>query len=319
MNLYKEIGGYLDLEIDDKDSFIHKNSILLNTARNCLEYILKAKKIKKIFISKYNCEVILEPLKKCGVKYEFYSIDKNFEVIEKINLKDGECLLYVNYFGLKDNYIKKLVKEYSKKLLVDNSQSFYSSVENNISTFYSPRKFFGVPDGGCLYVDKHLTQEFEVDCSYNKFSHLLKRTDLGAEFGYNDFKINDKLLNDQNIKAMSNITKKILNSLNYEKIKTIRLENFKYLHSVLCNKNELKIKPENISCPMVYPFLINNETLREKLIDNKIFIATYWPNIFDWCNTSEIEYYFAKFLLPLPIDQRYNLEDMKIIESVLKK
>lgn len=317
INSSKSIGGYFELEIEDKCSFIYNDSILLNSARNCLEYILKAKKIKRLYLSKYSCEAILEPIRKNHIEYEFYSIDKSFEIIDEIDLKKDEFLLYVNYFGIKDNYIKILSEKYSNKIIIDNSQAFYSKPEKNTATFYSPRKFFGVSDGGCLYVDYKIDKIFKTDYSYDRCSHLLKSVDSCTEFGYQDFKDNEESLNNQDIKNMSNLTKKILNSVNYERIKEIRLENFYYLHSVLKEKNELDICLEDMCCPMVYPFLINDNNLRKKLIDKKIFVATYWPNVFDWAKPEDDEFYLAKYLLSIPIDQRYNLSDMQLIINVL--
>jgi hypothetical protein len=54
------------------------------------------------------------------------------------------------------------------------------------------------------------------------------------------------------------------------------------------------------------------------LIKEKIFVATYWPNVFDWTLPDSMEYYLAKNIVPLPIDQRYNLDDMQYMVTVLK-
>jgi hypothetical protein len=57
--------------------------------------------------------------------------------------------------------------------------------------------------------------------------------------------------------------------------------------------------------------------LRKKLIDKKIFVPTYWPNIFEWCDRKEFEYELAEKIMPLPIDQRYRSEDMRrILEAI---
>jgi len=69
---------------------------------------------------------------------------------------------------------------------------------------------------------------------------------------------------------------------------------------------------------MVYPLLIENGLEEKKrLIENKIFVATYWPNISEWCNTNSFEYYLMENLLPLSIDQRYDKNVMnEIIEMI---
>jgi hypothetical protein len=67
---------------------------------------------------------------------------------------------------------------------------------------------------------------------------------------------------------------------------------------------------------MVYPFLGGPE-LRKRLIQEQIFVATYWPNIFDWCTPTDREWQLAEQLIPLPIDQRYGPAEMARILDVI--
>ena len=55
------------------------------------------------------------------------------------------------------------------------------------------------------------------------------------------------------------------------------------------------------------------ENLRAELIKNKIFVATYWNPQPE--NTQEGV--FQKYLLPLPIDQRYDRKDLSRILEVI--
>ena len=57
-------------------------------------------------------------------------------------------------------------------------------------------------------------------------SHLLKRIDSSAEDGYPDFVANDKILENQEIKLMSHLTRTILLSIDFERIKKQRRENY---------------------------------------------------------------------------------------------
>jgi hypothetical protein len=43
----KEIGGYLELDRYN-GSIFHKGAVALNCGRNCLAYLIKTKKIKKL-------------------------------------------------------------------------------------------------------------------------------------------------------------------------------------------------------------------------------------------------------------------------------
>lgn len=314
----KSIGGYFELELPNTVNDWGKDFIELNSARNCLEYILLARKSTKIYLAYYTCDVLLEPIKKLNINYEFYDIDFNLEpIFDYSKIKDSEIFLYTNYFGIKDKFINILCERLFDKIVIDNAQGFFSLPITGVDTFYSPRKFVGVADGGLLSSNKRINLDFEKDESYDRMSHLLKRIDLSAEEAYLDFCTNDRSLENQPIKLMSNLTKKILSTLNFDDIKKRRKENFAFLNEKLKENNLLKIDISEDSVPMVYPFRTKNKDLKKQLINKKIYCATYWPNVFEWCSEDTNSYILAEEIIALPIDQRYSINDMKkILENV---
>jgi len=311
------IGGYFGLELSKGIEF-HKSAIRLNTGRNALEYILLVNSYKKIYLPYFTCNVLLEPIKKLNIQVVFYSINKSFEpIFDYTKIKYDEAFLYTNYFGLKDDFVKTLSKNCTN-LIIDNAQAFYSKPLENIDSFYSPRKFFGVSDGAYLYCRKKLDTALEKDISYERFSHLLRRIDISAEDGYQDFVSNDKKLINQPIKQMSNLTQILLDSIDYNECATIRTENFDYLHKHLKNSNTLKINHGLKSVPMVYPYWCKDKNLREKLITHKIYTPMYWPNVLDWSKKGSLENKMTKGIVYIPIDHRYNIDKMKYIISTIK-
>lgn len=310
------IGGYFSLELPLREEF-HKNAIRLNSGRNCLEYILRTHGYKKVYIPYYTCEVILEPFKKLNIPYEFYHIDIHFEIRDLFTLKPDEALLYTNYFGLKQRYVEHLAEKTGSRLIVDNTQAFYAKPILGIDSFYTCRKFFGVADGAYLYTDKLLEDEFVQDESYDRMAHLLKRIDLSAEQGFADFRKVDDGLDNQPIRKMSKLSQRIMQSIDYEAAAKKRRENYQMLHEVLEKDNKLVLSLEDDAVPMVYPFLAPIKGLREILIDNKVFVARYWPNVLDWTNEKDIENHLAYQMQPLPIDQRYGREDMERILKII--
>lgn len=306
----KAIGGYFGLELRHGEHY-HKDAIRLNTARNCFEYVLRSRQYAKVYIPYYTCEVMLEPLNKLGVQYEFYSINGRLEPVVLPNLKENEAFLYTNYYGLKQDCVLKLASCFGNRLIVDNAQAFYAKPIHGIDTFYSARKFFGVADGAYLYTDKLLEEEFPQDESFDRMSHLLKRVDASAEFGFSDFRANDESLIGQPIMSMSNLTAAILESIDYDNAAKQRRENFLLLDSVLGGQNKIRFELNSDAVPMVYPYWTKDDSLRKKLIENKIFVATYWPNVCQWCQKGNMEQEFVSDLLPLPIDQRYGKQDME--------
>jgi hypothetical protein len=309
------IGGYLSLELNGNNSYKKENPncFLLNTARNCLEYILEASKYKLVYIPYFTCDVILEPFKKLNLNYKFYSINEKFEPVFDFNLLDkNEAFLYTNYFGIKDNFINELSKR-KINLIIDNAQSFFSQPLKEIDSFNSARKFIGVSDGAFLNTKKHLSRELENDMSFKRMDHLLMRFDLSAEEGYDAFLKNDKSLINQPIKKMSKLTESILKSVDYEYVKTRRIKNFMFLHNILKVSNKLNFDLNENQVPLVYPYWTSDLKLKSKLLNNKIYCATYWPNVKKWCNKKSLEYIFVDEIVYLPIDQRYDESDMELI------
>ncbi len=308
--MLKEIGGYLELEIGYQYDNIG-NSIALNSARNCLRYVIRAFNIKEIYVPFYTCPVVWQAVEQeddCSVK--FYHINESFMPVDDI--KEDAYILYTNYFGICAKNVKNLVKKY-KNLIVDNSQSFYMP-RYGIASFNSLRKFFGVPDGALLHTKQKLDVNFNKSTSWQRSLHLLKRLDISAAFGYQDFIDNDASLIGEDIKLISNLTKAIFNTIDIAKVKERRLENFKHLCMALTGINKLNIVLDSDDVPLCYPYMVDEAfLLRKRLIDNKIYIPIYWEDQ----QKGTVEYTFRNNILPLPVDQRYTVKDMDRILEVI--
>lgn len=309
----KSIGGYFELELPCPQPWLHDGALLLNSGRAALEYVLRALKPSLIYIPRFTCDVLLEPIERTGTAYRFYSITSELEVAGAVSPAQGELLLYTNYFGVMDAYCRKLAEMHGSRLLLDFSQALFSSPPAGAHTFYSPRKFVGAPDGGCLYTDASLTAELPRDASLDRYAHLIGRRDLGAEAAYAQFKANEAALVGEGLKKMSASTERLLSSIDFDRILRTRRDNFASLHDALGVANRLNVDLTATFGPMVYPFLCNHPDLRTTLVMNKVFAATYWPNVFEWCEEADIEWQLAANLLPLPIDQRYGVTDMERI------
>ncbi len=310
------IGGYLGWEFPKGQEY-HDQLLRLNTGRNAFEYILRTRKYKKVYFPYYCCDVLLEPIKKTGIEQVFYHTNDKLEPVIDFPVKEDECLLYVNYFGVKNDTAAKLAKQIPS-LVVDNSQSFFTRPDLNIDTFYSCRKFFGVPDGAYLNIG-NATARFPADVSYDHCTHLLQCVDTGIESGFPAFKANETRLVGQDIRQMSALTRKMMEAAPYSSSRHQRNENFLYLHSRLADINELKLNFSSVDGPLNYPLLISNPDLRRLLIGEKIFIGDFWPGVRTWASKDSYEYFLSENLLALPIDQRYNEKDMaRIIENILK-
>ena len=319
------IGGYFELaDYETGTGFPHNEGILLNTGRNALEYILRSiGVIKRVYLPYYTCEVVLEPIRRLHIPWAYYHINVRFEIAEDICPSEGEYIIANNYFGIKDEYIRSLAEKYGDCLIVDCAQALFAEPIPGIKCFYSTRKFVGVADGGVAYLGSlsdpgfRISDTEQTEC-HN--SHLFMRKQLGAEAGFADYRENEDKLNDQPVRRMSNDTKTILDHIDYEKVVRKRRENFRMLNEALAERNELALPDmETFACPMIYPFVSSLlGDLRKELINNKVFVAKYWPTI-QLLNNNEMEYELSNRILPLPCDQRYGEAEMKRIVTIISQ
>lgn len=317
----KEIGGYFELELQpSKNKLFKSNAVYVNSGRNAFEYIIRSiPKVDKVWMPYYTCSSLQEPISRLNLEIEYYHINAQLEIdnIDSIHLGINDYLLYTNYFGVKGNYVDFLQQKIQDNLILDNSQALFYSPSN--FCFYSPRKFVGLPDGGVAFSEYHYLLKEKDTLSYDRFSHLLKRFDLKAPVGYEDFKENGAKIRGLELKEMSSLTYSLIQSIDFEPIKQKRTANFKYLHKYLGEYNEFSIDINNIDGPLVYPFLYQSGNLRSKLIQNKIYVATYWPNVLSIMKEDSVEYTLAHNTLHLPIDQRYGECDLKRILTLIEK
>lgn len=319
----KAIGGYFELELARKNEY-HREALKLNSGRAAFEYILRIRGYKKVYMPYYTCDTIFEPIQKLNLEHESYFIDAKMEPIFDFSMiRDDEALLYTNYFGLKDVFIRRLTQNHPN-IIIDNVLAFFSKPIVGFDCFYSPRKFIGVPDGGYLYPDRAMYKPIKLtrDISYKRSKHLLKRIDVSPEDGYKDFIDSNEDLCFVGPKRMSKLTETVLRSIDYTDVIKTRKRNFAFLHKSLERINELDFSDVDFetAVPIIYPLFLPKETdLREKLINEKIYVAQYWPNVRDWTNEDSREHTFTQKLIALPIDQRYVLSDMRRIVLALNK
>lgn len=316
MNNHLGLGGYFELELRNGKEY-HTRAIALNTARNALEMILLNRNYKKVWLPYFFCDVLLQALYVTKTPYDFYYIDKELSPCLDFPIADDEGILVINYFGLKTRAIKKLVSE-RKNIIVDNAQAFFVCPQGNEDTIYSCRKFFGVPDGAYLYINTWKGDiELSRDVSGERLSSLVGRIETGVEENYEGYKRNEYSLNYQSAKLMSNLTRALMKNVDYDECERKRTVNFAYLNKNLKHINELNLDFMSSHGAFAYPFLLHDDSLRQKFIDRKIFVPLFWNNVLA-LESYYWEYHLAKYLLPLPIDQRYDEKDMdRILEVIL--
>lgn len=311
-DLMGAIGGYFSLELPQPKEHYHPELLHFQSARAAFYALLQAGLPRKVWMPYYICDSMLSPLYEIGVPVSFYSLNSDFSVKDDIELLDSEWIVYVNYFGVSGAEQNRLLSKYPKEQLVfDHSQAFFQKPLDCLATIYSPRKFFGVPDGGMLSTQLKIRNDFvEDESSYDRTTHLLKRVCFTPEKGYTDYQIAESGLLNCQPKGMSVFTDNLLKTIDYAAVKSRRNSNFWYLHEALASANKIQIDRMYVDGPMVYPFLTDNASLKSELIQRRIFIPTYWPEVAQRGDLGVFERKLLGNLNALPCDQRYSVNEM---------
>lgn len=311
---HREIGGYMGFDLNNLNQFPYHNSRKYNSARSAFLDLLQNLKVESIWMPKFICDTMLKPLEILKINIKFYDLDINFYPQIPSKLEKNDYLLYVNYFGICTQNQEKLMGLYPcDKIIFDHSQAFFVEPFEGVHTIYSPRKFFAVADGGLLVTEKDIkpvdasNQEDEL---IEQYKHLFIRSISCAQQGYMQFQKAEAMLNDCIPKKISPISELILNNINYLNVKERRLNNFKYLHSILGKYNLLKFKVEEVESPLTYPFMFK-KSLTADLIDANIFIPTYWKDALKRIKKSSFEYQLVGQTTHFICDQRYSFKDMQ--------
>ena len=322
----KEYGGYLPFETQltnfSNNYFESKSStiIKLNCGRTCFYVAARSLKIKKVYLPYFTCIDTSQPFKDLGISISYYKLDSRLMPLD-VNLQEEEYILWTNYYGnATDEMISLIEKKYAGYLIADNCHAFFNPPLKNAINCYSARKFIGVADGA--YIVSDLDIDFKIDdLIHDKTSpymeHLFKQGEDGINEGYSLSLLNEKRL-EKNYSLMSITTDKILASIDYKKIKKIRTKNFSALHFFLESLNNFPVNIDAVN-QMYYPFRCKDLHLREKLLQKKVYSPTWWRHVIDEVGPKSIESVLTLETVLLPIDQRYNVIDMKILSSIVKE
>lgn len=316
----REIGGYIELD-DFPGPEYHPDALALNCARNCFLYVAEARCIKHVWVPSYMCISIKNAALKAGLEVLGYPIAPDFMPdFSAIDLGSEDWLYVVDFYGqLTIDQIRECARRAQGRIIADESHNFFRRRIDGIDSLNCCRKYFGVPDGGYLYTDLELDRYLETDKSADRMAHILGRYEGTASEFYAVASANDCIFGKQDIKHMSRLTRNLLRAEDYDHVKTRREENFGYLSERLSGLNELS--PIASEGPYMYPLLIENAVpIRKAMQRRKVYVPTLWPHSLD---AQGIGGRYSRDILPLPVDQRYCVDDMAyvcdMVEELVKK
>jgi hypothetical protein len=310
------IGGYLEIELPASTTPApYPQALRFQSARAAFLALLRAARPSRVWIPHYICGTMLASLEEAGVEVAPYRIGADLRPAEDIRLGGSDWVVYVNYFGICSAQIDELLDRVDRKrVVIDSSQALFAPPCDCLATLYSPRKFLGVPDGGLLVSELPVeAPALTEDGSYDRALPLLKRLAFSPEEGYAEHQLAEATLVGQEPKGMSALTAKLLSTVDYERVRCRRNDNFALLHRHLGRFNALPLNLDSIDGALCYPLLANAPQLRDFLIGKRIFVARYWPDVLERVDASSCEEFRVQSLIALPCDQRYGEAEMNTL------
>ena len=318
-----EIGSFIELQFPKGMEFYNQeeNIARLNTGRAAIWHAFRITGCNAIWLPYYQCDTVREFLQRKGAAIKYYHIDDRFNPVD-LTPKDNEAVLLVNYYGIMSaKKMMKLSKPYSHAI-IDNSQAFFCEAIENCLNVYSCRKFAGVPDGAYVIGEnaEKYVDEYPQCYSSDTALFLLQRIEYGCEGkAYQSRQINEHRIDSEDCMKMSKLTRTILDGTDYEFIKEKRRENFNTACELFADVN--KINPslycDENTVPMVYPLVIEDDGLLDKLQKAKHFQGHWWSYLLNEMPADSFEYWISRYVIPITIDQRVGKPELEYVKTIV--
>lgn len=316
----KTFGGYFPLELPAPGQHYHPNARAYRSARSALYHFLESLQPSRIWLPRLICQSVIDAVVAAGVNIVWYRLTDDYLPLLSSPFEKEDCLLYVNYLGQCNTQKEALSRMLPpEQIIFDHSQAFYDRQHPALANLYSPRKFFGVADGGFLDTDQELPlPEMQDRDSLEHFAHLLKQHESGTPAGYADFQQAESALDTITASSMSALTERILRSIDYAHIKAVRERNYRLLGETLGDLNAFRFSIDTVQGPFCYPFFFPVRELHQALIARGVFVATYWREVLERVEPGSVEANFVNYMIPLPCDQRYSEDDILQLSNIVR-
>ncbi len=299
-------------------------------ARSALMALVKSLNPSRIWFPSYFCPSMLQSLGRRESRLCFYPVNSRLEIEVEANvlpISDGELVVVIDYFGFRSasNFVQQCISN-GVYVVEDRCQSLLSDHAGVRGQFqlFSPRKFFGFPDGGILINNSNFPLEFESlaqppqawlkDTLYAL--ELKSKYDAGKSMSKEWFELIQDA--EKNIPcgsyAMSDVSLRLLSSnIDVSGSATQRRLNFKVLAENLQHYGIFQSLPDEV-VPLGFPVHVN----RRNLVQGKLFSRNIFPPI-HWNLEGQCPEIYSQSLnlsneiMTLPCDQRYLEKDMSLL------
>jgi len=344
----QRIGGEFELRPRDLDvgsatvaplpTFGAAHELWLDSGRSALTLV--ARELQRagmrpiVWLPAYCCESVAAPFRRCMLDVRFYAVGAGLDRVDA-DPSPGDVLLFVHYFGRRNQTALQRVQTWRDRsvLVVEDcvQAALTSGVGRNADhALTSLRKLLPQPDGALLAsrhpLDARIDPADEAFISARTTGKLLRGAGAASASFLPLFEQSEQRLDDGRVRAMSWLSRRLLGMTDLRQAAARRVTNFARLSRELrrlgstCQARPLWDTLEDGEVPLGCPVIVDTahrDALRRHLAQHDIFCPIHWDLSHVTGGGFDAEHALSKSMLTLPIDQRYDEDDMTRILQAL--
>ena len=330
---------YIDTYNSDRAHLtdVFRGAILLADGRQCIVALIRQYGWKRIWMPDFFCYEVIDTIKEqTGIKVVFYEDTPLHEgLVENLPFEDGDVLLRMNFFGLRD---KRNNKNISCPVIEDHTHdpfghwALYSDADWCISSI---RKILPLPEGGMMWSPKghQLTIELKSSEENEKIAavrwegmemkkNYLKGKDVSKEDFRKRYTETEEFFDRAEPTVIDSRSCKVVSKqLDINLWQGAKRKNWMLLKSLVSQDCCKAIVPENEFCTAFSLILqmeskVQRDAIRKKLIEAFVYPAILWavPE-----SASKNSRDFSEKMLSIHCDGRYTEGDVRKLADILNK
>lgn len=320
-----------------------RNIMYLRSGREALllaALSISDKKEKIILFPSYCCWSMSAPFEKSGWNLIYYRLNEDLTVdidylAHLLNTVDADAILTMNFYGsaCTDNAVL-LAKAKNIKVIEDFSHCTFSlkKIFNpNIDVYVSSiRKSIGVCDGAILLSKKVMNNDFiqkeqsefcerRYIAQTEKERYAFSKDAEKKNYFLSELRECECILNEFTaVRPISRKSMQMISLINGKEIAYARRENMRHLINLLVGKVRILHGVERSldGAPFSLPIIVENrDEVQRKLAQLGVYAPVLWPICKEAAQICEVSKMMGEQMLSIPIDQRYDWDDMEDIAA----
>ncbi|HEX8569289.1 MAG TPA: hypothetical protein VF699_05120 [Caulobacteraceae bacterium] len=304
----------------------HRHSAAFRTARAALAALLQQRDLPRLWLPAYVCDTVAA----AGAAGEiaWYPTDERLHVDAgalEADLQAGDAVLVVDYFGRSPPPAVTALAERRRDVLWIEDRA--QALEPDSAAFgdvllYSPRKLFGVADGGLLVSNEPLPRPSpdREDPELWAANDARAQDREGAHPGrwFPAFQGREGAFTIES-KPMSGRARAVLEAMALAPEAATRRSNWRRLAEQLADYALWPVT-EPAFAPMAFPVLVDHAgATAAAMAGQRVWCARHWSELPSPCGAFPEAHRLAERCLSLPLDGRYGDEDMDRAADALRR